>query len=187
MIKAKNIGTMTPEELQEMLDEANKVQLTGVGRASTNLRDDNRKEHDATRETVAKSIGHAAKKLKGHTTAEHEATRASIHDEHSTTRNHIDRRTADIIRECGQHRMATWAIIVAVAVGILAAVGAGIICWPSVSNYLCWTLDSAGNRVQVANLAEATTYAKLLNCVLSGAIGILAGWAASAICDLFDR
>ena len=83
--------------------------------------------------------------------------------------------------------MATWAIIVSIAVGILAAIGAGIICWPSVSNYLCWTLDSAGNRVQVANLAEATTYAKLLNCVLSGAIGILAGWAASAICDLFDR
>lgn len=187
MSKVKNIGAMTPEELQAMLDEANKIQLTGVGRASTNLRDDNRKEHDTTREVTAKAIGHAAKKLKSHTTAEHEATRTRIGAEHSDTRSHIDRRTADIIRECGQHRMATWAIIVSIAVGILAAIGAGIICWPSVSNYLCWTLDSAGNRVQVANLAEATTYAKLLNCVLSGAIGILAGWAASAICDLFDR
>ena len=29
-MRAKNIGAMTPEELQAMLDEANKVQLTGV-------------------------------------------------------------------------------------------------------------------------------------------------------------
>ena len=65
MSKVKNIGAMTPEELQAMLDEANKVQLTGVGRASTNLRDDNRKEHDATREITTRAIGHAAKKLKG--------------------------------------------------------------------------------------------------------------------------
>lgn len=148
------------------------VILAGTGRAAQNLRDGIRDDMARQAEAILAGTGRAGKKVCDHVTADGDATRS-----------HIDRRTDDIIDACGRDRMAPWMVIVGALVGVLFAVASGFLCWDIINQYLCWTMDTAGNVVQVANYATAVKYAYLLDGIIAVAVGALAAWATSTICS----
>ncbi len=148
--------------------------------------------HVRTRDIVVKTGQAATSKITRHTDEAHVRTRDVIvrtgQEAAANVNRHTDEAADRIIRHCGSNRMAPWMVVVSVLVGVLFAVATGFLCWDTIHQYLCWTIDSVGNTVQVANYSVAVKYAYLLDGIIAVAVGALAGWATSSICGYFgDR
>ena len=145
-------------------------------------------EHETTRDVAVKAGQETVRAVRHVVEEQHETTRDTVVTTGRATveaARDLHEETRKVIRSVGS--IPKVAIFVGVACAILAMVITGMLCWQSIEGYLCWTLDAAGNRVQVANLEEATRYAKLLNGVVAVAVGALVGWATSEIVALFRR
>lgn len=192
----RNINSLSEQELRDLLSE---TAAHSAGYASKKITDKVVEEHRATRGFMTEVFGHGlgdlGKKLKGHTSSEADQTRSTIRseadqtrsavrDEGSNTRSHIDRRADEILDKCGARRLPGWAIAACAIIGILAAIGAAMACWPSIEGLFCYTLDAAGNTVP-STMPGAAGCARIVMVLISACAGWAAYYFAGWVIDYF--
>lgn len=120
---------------------------------------------------------HAA--TRKHITDEHTATRQHISDEHMATRDTLRAE----IRSLDTGAKA-WVGIAAIVVGIIAGLVAGYVMYPAMVQFFCWTVDTAGNSVQVADYALKLIGAKTAMVFGALACGSVFAWLTAEIASI---